>query len=97
VDKMARHKELCDKLNKMYIEKNACYGDSVSIVRKDLGPISSLTRMYDKWNRMKNLMKNPELDTMADERLTDTMLDLANYLLIEVMERELDKQDELPF
>jgi len=46
---------------------------------------------------MKNLMKNPELDTMADERLTDTMLDLANYLLIEVMERELDKQDELPF
>ena len=97
MDKIARHKELCNKLNSIYIEKNARYGDSVSIVRRELGSLSSLTRMYDKWNRLKNLILHPQLDDAADESVTDTMLDLANYLLIEIIERELDKKEELPF
>jgi len=47
-DKIDMHYKLCQQLHETYIEKNRRYGDSVSIVRKELGPLSSLTRLYDK-------------------------------------------------
>jgi len=48
-------------------------------------------------------MLNPELDDVIDESVEDTAIDMANYLLIEVMERRLNKplpktyEEELPF
>ncbi len=42
-----------------------------------------LTRMSDKWSRLKNLKKKGEAATaVQDESFDDTLLDLANYALI---------------
>lgn len=54
-------------------------------------------RLSDKLNRFKTLSRNPNIDK-ADESLTDTLLDLANYALMTILEiREAtgaDKPDE---
>lgn len=72
-----------DELRKTYIEKNKNYGDSFTMSLEDFGLISAMTRISDKYNRMKNLFKNKDLDPL-DEAVDDTMLDMANYLIMTV-------------
>lgn len=49
------------------------------------GIISALTRMSDKWNRIKSLAQGAKND-VSDESLEDTLMDLANYCIMTVME-----------
>lgn len=90
MNKVQRHKELCEGLNETYKEKNKNYGDSFGISVKKYGYISALTRMSDKWNRLEQLILNRSNGT-KDESLTDTLIDLANYCLMTVMELEEEK------
>ena len=90
MDKIQMHKELCEELNEIYKEKNKNYGDSFGISVKKYGFISALTRMSDKWNRLEQLILNRSNGT-KDESLTDTLIDLANYCLMTVMELEGEK------
>jgi hypothetical protein len=46
---------LCEELNKVYQAKNIAYGDSFGKTFQELGVISAVTRMYDKFNRIKAL------------------------------------------
>ena len=91
------HKNLCDELNKTYEQKDKRYGSSFSHSYKKYGKISALTRMSDKWNRLENLMLNPELNNDKTESLIDTLKDLANYALMTVIELEEERKKELPF
>ena len=90
MNQVQKHKELCDQLNKTYEEKNRNYGDSFGISVKKYGYISALTRMSDKWNRLETLILNKS-DGTKDESLSDTLIDLANYCLMTVMELEEEK------
>lgn len=85
--KVSRHRELCDKLNEIYEAKNKAYGDSFGRTYKQLGIVSAITRMNDKWNRLINLATNTDTDC-GDESIKDTLVDLANYCLMTVMEIE---------
>lgn len=80
-----RHKNVCDMLNTIYAQKNKAYGDSFSETYRDLGIISAVTRISDKFNRLKTLAKNTEIDK-GDEAIEDTALDLANYCIMLYME-----------
>jgi len=83
------HKMLCEGLNVLYSEKNADYGDSFRMVRKRI-PHAILVRLHDKLNRLTNLMINGG-QCVADESIDDTLTDLANYAIMELVERRFDE------
>lgn len=86
MDKLSYHKELCDKIHKLYEAKNSDYGDSVSNTYNKYGLVSFLVRLEDKLNRLYTLNKNGSDIKITDEKLEDTLLDLANYALIAIVE-----------
>ena len=48
-----------------------------------------MIRLMDKLERLKALYNSPAL---VDESIEDTLLDLANYAIMEVVERRMKKQ-----
>ena len=84
VDKL---KKLQDEQLKLYELKNAKYGDSFGISVHKYGLISALTRMSDKWNRIENLILIDDNGT-EDESLRDSLIDLATYSLMSIIELE---------
>lgn len=87
------HKEVCDKLNEIYQQKNKAYGNSFGDTYKDLGIISAVTRISDKFNRLKTLARHQDIDC-NDESIADTILDMANYCVMTYMELENDRRIE---
>lgn len=87
MNKIERHKQICDSLNEMYIKKNHDYGDSVHDTYEKYGITSFLVRMEDKLNRARTLSQKEA--KVEDEKITDTLLDLANYAILAIL--ELDK------
>lgn len=83
--KVELHMNLCADLHETYVAKNTAYGDSFSVTFKEFGIISALTRMSDKWNRIKALAAGARND-VNDESLEDSLMDLANYCTMTVME-----------
>lgn len=94
MDKVQRHKELCEQLNTVYAQKNEKYGDSFGISVQKYGLIAALTRMSDKFNRLEQLILTHS-DGTADESLIDTLLDLSNYTIMTVMELENRAEEEM--
>lgn len=87
MNNVEKHKEICNYLNNLYTKKNHDYGDSVHDTFLKYGLTSFLVRMEDKLNRARTLSQKEAL--VNDEKIRDTLLDLANYAIISVI--ELDK------
>lgn len=86
MNKVFQHSEICKKLNKIYAKKNHDYGDSFGKGFKEYGLIMAAIRLEDKLNRVKQLIKhNAEV---KDESIQDTLLDLANYAIMTLIEIE---------
>ena len=83
--KLGKHNELCKLLHEIYANKNADYGDSFTEMFAEFGIITAITRIGDKFNRLKNLYKN-QSQQVKDESVRDTLLDMANYCIMTVME-----------
>lgn len=90
VDKYNRHELLCHEIHETYVSKNKAYGDAFGDTFKEFGIISAITRMSDKWSRIKALAKGAE-NKVTDESIKDTLLDLANYCLMTYLEIENEK------
>ena len=88
LDKVAKHKALCEKLNKIYEKKNHDYGDSFHATFEEEGLAMARIRLTDKLNRFKQLSKNGVGQEVMDESMVDTLMDLANYALMTVLEIE---------
>ena len=82
--KVERHYEIIKGLNDLYARKNADYGDSVHDTYMKYGLTSFLVRLEDKLNRARTLSKQSAL--VKDEKLEDTLLDMANYAILAVLE-----------
>lgn len=93
MNKIKVHGELLKKLATLYSTKNADYGDSVSETYKRYGLTSFLVRMEDKLNRVRTLDKQDA--KVSDEKLEDTLLDLANYALLAIIELKVNKTCEV--
>lgn len=87
------HKELCKELMDLYELKNLKYGNSFEATFEDYGPISLLIRLEDKISRARNLLKNSSIDP-GDESIRDTLLDLANYTIMGLIELDRAKEDD---
>ena len=79
------HWTICRELHDAYKAKNADYGDSFAMVREKY-PNAILIRLNDKLNRLETLMNGVE-QHVNDESIEDTLLDLANYCIMELVER----------
>lgn len=93
MDKIAYFRELTEYMANTYKSKNRDYGDSFGASVDKYGLISALTRISDKFNRLESLILNGN-NEVKDESLQDTLLDLACYSLMTII--ELDKKKEPP-
>jgi len=83
--KVARHYAICQKLNQVYKAKSHDYGDSFGDTYKKLGIISAVTRLSDKMNRLMSLAVSHDAQ-VKDEKIEDTLLDMANYAIMTLIE-----------
>jgi len=91
LSKVALHQALCEQANTIYAQKNNDYGDSFAKTRR-LVDGAIMVRIYDKVNRLETLLKGADQQVVS-ESIDDTLLDLANYCLMELVEREIDKRE----
>lgn len=72
----------CDNLKELLIAKNKMYGNSFFKTLDEYGNVLICVRIEDKLNRLKQIILNGEQDGETDERLIDTITDLAGYAVL---------------
>jgi hypothetical protein len=85
--KIEKHKKICEELNSLYAKKNHDYGDSFHLSFLEEGMAMSRIRLGDKLNRFKTLSRNNKQE-INDESIRDTLIDLANYAIMTILEME---------
>ena len=73
----------------LYREKNKRYGDSFGRTYRRYGAATAAIRLEDKINRFGTMIENG-LDPL-DESLDDTLMDLANYAVMTLIEMRLSR------
>lgn len=90
-ENVMQHMAICTEMNALYARKNKDYGDSFHISFEEEGMAMARIRLGDKLNRFKTLTKNSGQE-VKDESIRDTLIDLANYAIMTVM--EIDRKAE---
>ncbi len=88
--KLRRHADICAELHTLYDRKNHDYGDAFHLSYIEEGMAMPRIRLGDKFNRFKTLTKGEGCIAVKDESIRDTLLDLANYAIMTIMELEGD-------
>ena len=83
--KVQLHKKICEELTTLFERKNHDYGDSFHQTFLEEGWPMVRIRLSDKLARVKALTRG-DSQQVQDESLRDTLLDLANYAILAVME-----------
>lgn len=92
LSKPARHMSLLKELNDIYTRKNHDYGDSFHETFLEERFAMARIRLSDKLNRFKKLSRNAaEYGLVEDESIRDTLMDLANYAIMTVLEIDDEK------
>ena len=73
-------------LAETFSRKRADYGPTTTETFEKFGPVSMLVRMHDKLGRLDNLLGCNEVPCVQEESIEDTLVDLANYALITLLE-----------
>lgn len=93
IDRLGIYQYLLNNLEETYEAKNNDYGNSVADTYDKFGCVSFLVRITDKYNRLMTLCNpNAPEQKVKDEKIDDTILDLANYCLLWLVEREYKNQ-----
>ena len=92
MNKISKHREICNDLNEIYERKNKDYGDSFTKSFNSFGLVSSAIRLGDKFYRFENLIKSEEA-LVKDESIEDTLMDMANYCIMTLIEIEQVKKN----
>ena len=91
MNKPDRHQLLCMELNDLYRKKNADYGDSFHETFVEEGTAAARIRIGDKFRRFKKLTKPDAQQKVKDESIRDTLIDLANYAIMTILELDGDE------
>ena len=86
-NKVQRHEKICEELNALYEKKNHDYGDSFHLSFLEEGMAMPRIRIGDKFNRFKALSRGTKQE-VNDESIRDTLIDLANYAIMTILEME---------
>lgn len=90
-----RHKRVCYELNALYDKKNRDYGDSFHTTFVKGGMLVAWLRIHDKFARFEKIVIENEAPNIASETVRDTLIDLANYAIMTLM--EMDAETEQPY
>lgn len=89
--KINLHKGKCEQLNSLYAAKNSEYGDSFSQTLQSRGLVALAIVLESKLNRLDTLISSQEAP--QHESIDDTLMDIANYCLLALVERDLQKKE----
>ena len=92
MDKVDRFKQITDEMVKLYERKNSDYGNSIHDTYMKYGAVAYLVRLEDKINRVRSLTQNNN-QKVEDEKIHDSLVDLANYSILMLLELEGNKND----
>lgn len=82
-----RFKQITEEMQELCKRKNSDYGSSVNDTYKKYGMVSYLVRMEDKINRVRNLVLKGN-QKIEDEKIQDSLLDLASYSILAIIDME---------
>ena len=88
--KTERHSDICKEINALYARKNH---DSFHQTFTEEGMAMPRIRLGDKLARFKSLTKSG-VQEVKDESIRDTLIDLANYAIMTVLELDDLKAEE---
>lgn len=74
--------EGCNFLKDLLQQKNKMYGNSFFKTLDEYGQVLICVRLEDKLNRLKQIILKGEKDNKTDEKLVDTLIDLAGYAIL---------------
>lgn len=75
--------KIVNRMANLYVKKNENYGNSFSKLYADLGPIAGLVPLHNKLDRLTNLVRGGQNNF---ESIEDTLIDLANYSVMNLIE-----------
>lgn len=78
----------------IFRRKRADYGPTTTETFEKFGAVSMLVRMHDKLGRLDNLALRENRPFVVQESIQDTLIDLANYAIIMLIELEKIKMQE---
>lgn len=95
-NRVQRFEEITTAMLDLYKRKNADYGNSVAKTFDEYGLVSFLVRIEDKLNRVATLTKKSTTEQQVkDEKIEDTLLDLANYSIMALIELDRVKSEQV--
>ena len=92
-NKVKEFVSICGEMAELYDAKNWDYGDSFGKSFQEWGMPMACIRLTDKLNRLCAITKSGE-QCVQDERIEDTLRDLANYSIMTLIELERRKREQ---
>ena len=93
-NRVQKFEQITNEMFDLYKRKNADYGNSVAKTFDEYGLVSFLVRIEDKLNRVSTLTKKSSTEQQVkDEKIGDTLLDLANYSIMALIELDRVKSE----
>lgn len=95
-NRIQKFEDITTSMFELYKRKNADYGNSVAKTFDEYGLVSFLVRIEDKLNRVSTLTKKSTTEQqIKDEKIEDTLLDLANYSIMALIELDRVKSEQV--
>lgn len=95
-NRVQKFEQITTNMFDLYKRKNADYGNSVAKTFDEYGLVSFLVRIEDKLNRVATLTKKSTTEQQVkDEKIEDTLLDLANYSIMALIELDRVKSEQV--
>ncbi len=80
------------EMSEVHKRKNADYGNNFHKRYEKYGFLTALLRLTDKMERLENIYEKGEIQ-VKDESVEDTLLDLANYAVMTIVELRNNKKE----
>lgn len=77
--------DILNEMKEVHRKKNADYGNNFHKRYEKWGFLTALLRLSDKMERIENIYEKGEIE-VKDESVEDTLLDLANYAVMTIVE-----------
>lgn len=94
-DDELRFRNITEKMRETFLKKNHDYGNSFHETWDEFGDkgiITALTQISHKYHRLMNIGLGTK--PLVDESIDDTLLDMANYCVLTIMELEKARNNE---
>jgi hypothetical protein len=82
--------DIVSEMTEIHKKKNADYGNNFHKRYAKYGFLTALLRLTDKMERLENIYEKGEIQ-VKDESVEDTLIDLANYAVMTVVELRNEK------